>query len=86
MVTTVEVKEQALEEQITAEWSTELHEQPVTAARKATCVHYWLIERAEKPTSEGQCKKCNEVRTFKNSIESEWAAGRSRRKSYDRAA
>ena len=86
MVVTVEVEEQALEEQITVEWSKELHEQPVKAARKATCVHYWLIKRAEKPTSEGRCKKCNEVRTFKNSIESKWTAGRSWRKSYDRAA
>ena len=86
MVTTVEVEEQALEEQTIAEWSTELHEQPVKSARKATCVHYWLIKRAEKPTSEGRCKKCNEVRTFKNSIESKWTAGRSRKKLNDRSA
>ena len=86
MLVTVEVEEQALEEQITVEWSTELHEQPVKAASTATCVHYWLIKRAEKPTSEGRCKKCNEVRTFKNSIESKWTAGRSRKKLNDRSA
>ena len=35
------------------------------------CVHYWLIEPAENAIagkSIGECKRCHEVRAFRNSI------------------
>ena len=35
------------------------------------CVHHWLIKPAEGPISEGTCKKCGELREFKNSPEGE---------------
>ena len=30
------------------------------------CVHYWIIEVPEGPTSTGRCKYCGEVREFSN--------------------
>lgn len=30
------------------------------------CVHYWLIEAPEGPTSKGRCKFCGLVREFNN--------------------
>ena len=39
----------------------------------ATCVHYWLIESPNGPTSIGTCKGCGEEREFRNSIQvSSW--------------
>lgn len=39
-----------------------------------TCCHYWMIQSAVGPVSEGSCQNCGEVRVFKNSIdyEAEW--------------
>lgn len=81
MVTTVEVEEKLLEEQVVAEPAPDAIQQATSETLAETCVHYWLIERAQKPTSEGRCKKCNEVRTFKNSIENKPPAGRPRKAS-----
>ncbi len=33
------------------------------------CLHHWVIEPAEGPTSEGVCQKCAEVKTFANYVE-----------------
>ena len=33
------------------------------------CRHHWLIEPAAGPTSEGCCRFCGAVRTFRNSSE-----------------
>ena len=33
-----------------------------------SCQHHWVIEPAEGSTSQGHCKKCHEVRDFKNSV------------------
>lgn len=30
------------------------------------CVHHWLIEPADGPTSDGTCRACHEHRTFVN--------------------
>jgi hypothetical protein len=41
-----------------------------------SCCHYWIIQPAVGPISEGVCQKCGEVREFRNSIdyETEWAS------------
>ncbi len=33
------------------------------------CLHHWVIETADGPTSEGVCRKCAEVKTFANYVE-----------------
>ena len=33
-----------------------------------TCVHHWLIETANGPTSLGVCRYCGETRHFENAI------------------
>ena len=33
------------------------------------CLHHWVIETADGPTSEGICRKCAEVKTFANYVE-----------------
>ena len=35
-----------------------------------TCDHYWVIEPASGPVSQGQCQNCIEVRDFKNCVDS----------------
>ena len=32
------------------------------------CVHHWMIEEAQGPTSKGICKKCKVERVFENSF------------------
>ncbi|MBI4219887.1 MAG: hypothetical protein HY682_07085 [Chloroflexi bacterium] len=34
-----------------------------------TCVHEWVIEPPNGPTSQGKCRRCNEVRAFRNSLD-----------------
>lgn len=36
----------------------------------ATCRHYWIIEAPTGPVSRGVCQICEEIRDFKNYIES----------------
>jgi len=36
------------------------------------CQHHWVIETAKGPTSLGRCKKCHEVKEFRNHYESSW--------------
>ncbi len=38
------------------------------ATETAACVHYWIIEPSNGPTSPGVCKFCGEIRHFVNSI------------------
>ena len=38
------------------------------------CAHYWVIETANGPVSQGTCQVCGEVRGFKNFIE-DWGSG-----------
>ena len=33
------------------------------------CAHYWLIDRANGPMSDGVCQRCGERREFTNSAE-----------------
>ena len=33
-----------------------------------TCRHHWVIEPANGRYSRGECRNCQEVRTFENSI------------------
>ncbi len=35
----------------------------------ATCTHYWVIEAANGPVSEGVCQRCGGERGFRNSAE-----------------
>ena len=39
------------------------------AASSVTCRHHWLIPMPQGPYSEGRCKLCGAVHTFRNS---EW--------------
>ena len=32
------------------------------------CRHYWIIEPAKGPVSQGECQNCGESREFQNSI------------------
>lgn len=42
----------------------------------ADCVHFWLIEPPNGPTSYGVCKECGMRQEFRNSIEtSSWNKG-----------
>jgi hypothetical protein len=34
-----------------------------------TCVHEWVIEPPNGPTSQGKCRRCGEVRAFRNSLD-----------------
>ena len=36
------------------------------------CVHHWVIEEANGPTSKGRCKKCKKVKQHTNYIEGGW--------------
>lgn len=36
---------------------------------RADCVHHWIIETPNGPTSEGICKGCSASRLFPNAIE-----------------
>ena len=38
----------------------------VNESKKESCVHYWLIEPAKDPVSEGHCRKCGTVKNFEN--------------------
>ena len=59
------IKVEAVEEQVAESQGT-----VTKKSTKETCVHHWLIEEAKKPTSMGRCKKCHEVKEFKNYIDS----------------
>ena len=39
---------------------------------KAVCIHHWIIETADGPTSLGFCQRCFETKEFKNSID-DWS-------------
>ncbi len=39
-------------------------------ANSPVCAHYWIIEPANGPVSQGQCQNCLEVRDFKNFVDS----------------
>lgn len=47
--------------------TTESIEQAAAAA--AQCGHHWVIESPNGPTSTGTCRRCGEIREFKNSIQ-----------------
>ncbi len=44
--------------------------QEVDAPNVIPCAHYWVIEPANGPVSQGACQVCGEVRGFKNFIDS----------------
>ena len=39
---------------------------PEESTTEATCVHYWIIECPEGPTSVGTCRNCGEQKVFRN--------------------
>ena len=63
----VREKDQVVEEAeaIAAEASVE---SPDTA-EGPVCAHYWIIEPANGPVSQGQCQNCLEIRGFKNFVD-----------------
>ena len=32
------------------------------------CVHHWIIEPPNGPTSKGRCKRCGEKKSFANTV------------------
>ena len=40
--------------------------QPKEDSSEAICVHYWIIECPQGPTSVGTCRNCGERRVFRN--------------------
>ena len=45
-----------------------------------SCVHYWLIDEAKGPVSEGRCRKCGTIKNFENSVgKTRWSNGMSDR-------
>ena len=45
-------------------------------ALTGSCIHFWVIESPNGPTSIGTCKLCTEVREFRNSMySSTWSKG-----------
>ena len=46
------------------------------------CQHYWVIQPATGPVSQGVCQNCSEVREFKNYVEgAAWGDSRLSRRS-----
>ena len=41
---------------------------PIETEIAVTCRHYWIIEPAEGPVSQGVCQNCQEIKEFQNSI------------------
>ena len=53
---------------------------PASRTQIATslCRHHWIIEAPVGPLSDGACRRCGEVRKFKNYIEdTSWLEARS---------
>lgn len=42
---------------------------PTEVESAAQCPHYWVIQPATGPLSQGICQSCGEVRDFKNYVE-----------------
>ena len=66
-------------EQVSATMTT-----PTEGQEPAGCRHYWVIQPATGPVSQGLCQICGQAREFKNYVEaSTWgedrAAGRPKR-------
>ena len=55
---------------------------PVEEENIPHCCHYWVIQPATGPVSQGICQACGEVREFKNYVEaSTWGDDRSANRS-----
>ena len=60
---------------------------PGMEEEKAVCRHHWVIEASTGPMSLGACQLCDEIREFKNYIESApWGEDNSASQSRDRYA
>lgn len=44
----------------------------VAEAEGPTCQHHWIIDTPRGSLSAGRCKRCGEIREFKNSTEYVW--------------
>ena len=52
-----------------------------TAAPDADCMHHWLIDQPNGPTSMGKCKICGASQEFNNSVQGTgWDRDGSRRR------
>lgn len=40
-----------------------------TRPKPKNCVHHWIVDPADGPTSRGRCKHCGSKRSFSNSTE-----------------
>ena len=69
-MTTIAVREmeQAVEEAEAVIAETAIESSKVDEG--STCAHYWVIEPANGPVSQGKCQNCMEVRDFKNFVDS----------------
>lgn len=48
---------------------------PADTAVQDTCHHYWILEKANGPTSRGVCKFCGAVKEFDNRTSDTWVEG-----------
>ena len=56
--------------------------QPAEEQEAPSCMHYWVIQPATGPVSQGSCQNCGETREFKNYVEaSTWGDDKSSRNS-----
>jgi hypothetical protein len=46
----------------------DLEDNPDISLLNSECVHYWLIESPEGPTSRGVCKFCGAEKEFNNKV------------------
>jgi hypothetical protein len=44
-------------------------ETATTQPKSKNCVHHWIVDPADGPTSRGHCKYCGSKRSFANSTE-----------------
>ena len=60
---------------------------PTQAEEDPQCRHYWVIQPAMGPESQGICQTCGEIRDFKNYVEgASWGDSRLSNRSNSQAA
>ena len=60
---------------------------PINENEETSCKHYWVIQAATGPVSQGVCQTCGEARDFKNYVEaSTWGDDKSAAKAKAAAA
>jgi hypothetical protein len=54
---------------MTQQTSVDQHIIEIEVKTAPTCRHYWVIQPATGPVSQGACQNCGETREFKNYVE-----------------